>query len=45
MQLADLKPYELLKDDKPRLIYEWQLAPVLWDGVRNSVDAEKKKGL
>lgn len=45
MLLADLKPSELLKGEKPRLIDEWQLAPILWDGVRNSVDAEKKKGL
>lgn len=45
MQLADLKPSELLKGEKPRLIDEWQLAPILWDGVRNSVDAENDKGL
>jgi len=45
MQLVDLKPSELLKGKKPRLIDEWQLAPILWDGVRNCVDNESKKGL
>ena len=45
MQLAEFKPSELLEGEKPRLIDEWQLAPVLWDGVRNSVDTENEKGL
>ena len=45
LKLASLKPSELLKGDKPRLIDEWQLAPVLWDGVRNSVDELEGKGL
>ena len=45
LRLADLKPSELLKGEKPRLIDEWQLAPILWDGVRNSVDELNGKGL
>lgn len=45
LQLADLKPSELLKGEKPRLIDEWQIAPILWDGVRNSVDESSEKGL
>ena len=38
LKLAKLKPSELLKGDTPRLIDEWQLAPVLWDAVRFEVD-------
>ena len=45
IKLASLKPSELLEGDKPRLIDEWQLAPILWDGVRNSVDELNEKGL
>lgn len=36
--LADTKPSLLLKGDTPRLIDEWQVAPVLWDAVRYEVD-------
>ena len=28
----------LLKGEKPRLIDEWQDAPVIWDAVRTAVD-------
>ena len=35
----------LLEGENPRLIDEWQLAPVLWDAVRVSVDLRKEKGL
>ena len=45
LQLADLKPSALLEGEKPRLIDEWQIAPILWDGVRNSVDESSQKGL
>ena len=44
LNLAELKPSELLKGEKPRLIDEWQLAPILWDGVRQSVDKTSDKG-
>lgn len=35
---ADLEPSILLEGAVPRLIDEWQMAPVLWDAVRYSVD-------
>lgn len=44
LQLAELRPSELLKGEKPRLIDEWQIAPILWDGVRNYVDESSQKG-
>lgn len=42
--LADTKPSLLLKGDTPRLIDEWQVAPVLWDAVRFEVDRRKATG-
>lgn len=45
LTLAETKPSLLLNGDKPRLIDEWQVAPVLWDAVRSSVDEVKKDGL
>ena len=42
---AKTKPSLLLKGDNPRLIDEWQMAPVLWDAVRTSVDERPEKGL
>lgn len=42
---ARTKPSLLLKGEHPRLIDEWQDAPVLWDTVRVSVDQEQKDGL
>ncbi len=41
---ARTKPSILLKGDTPRLIDEWQDAPVLWDAVRNAVDDRGLKG-
>ena len=38
IQTAKTMPSLLLKGAKPRLIDEWQDAPVLWDAVRTSVD-------
>ena len=35
---ASTKPSLLLKGEKPRLIDEWQDAPMLWDAVRTAVD-------
>lgn len=35
---AETKPSLLLKGDQPRLIDEWQDAPVIWDAVRTAVD-------
>ncbi len=44
LSVAETKPSLLLKGDVPRLIDEWQVAPVLWDSVRNEVDVRNKKG-
>lgn len=41
---ARIKPSLLLKGETPRLIDEWQVAPVLWDAVRHSVDERRLKG-
>ena len=45
MIAAETKPSVLLKGDNPRLIDEWQVAPVLWDAVRTEVDNRQKEGL
>ena len=45
LKLAETKPSMLLEGENPRLIDEWQLAPVLWDAIRVSVDRKKEKGL
>lgn len=42
--LADTKPSLLLKGETPRLIDEWQMAPVLWDAVRFEVDQRGEFG-
>ena len=42
--LADTKPSLLLKGASPRLIDEWQMAPVLWDAVRFEVDKRAEPG-
>lgn len=44
LTLADTKPSLLLKGDSPRLIDEWQMAPVLWDAVRFEVDKRGEMG-
>ena len=44
MKAADTKPSLLLNGDTPRLIDEWQMAPVLWDAVRFAVDKRKASG-
>lgn len=41
---AATKPSLLLKGETPRLIDEWQVAPVLWDAVRHAVDSRHEKG-
>lgn len=41
---AGSKPSLLLKGDVPRLIDEWQDAPVLWDAVRTQVDERGMPG-
>lgn len=44
LAVARTKPSLLLKGETPRLIDEWQVAPVLWDAVRNVVDERRLKG-
>lgn len=41
---ARTKPSLLLNGETPRLIDEWQEAPVLWDSVRYAVDERRLKG-
>ena len=41
---ARTKPSLLLIGDTPRLIDEWQIAPVLWDAVRTAVDDRSVEG-
>lgn len=42
---AKTKPSLLLKGNNPRLIDEWQEAPVLWDAIRTAVDDRQEEGL
>jgi len=44
LKAADTKPSLLLRGETPRLIDEWQLAPVLWDAVRFAVDERGQAG-
>ena len=44
LQMADTDPNKLLIGDTPRLIDEWQEAPILWDAVRNAVDERGEDG-
>jgi len=45
LETAKIKPSLLLKGKNPRLIDEWQIAPILWDSVRTSVDERNETGL
>ncbi|MCL2148756.1 MAG: DUF4143 domain-containing protein [Methanomassiliicoccaceae archaeon] len=38
LKTLDIDPSILLEGKSPRLIDEWQTAPILWDGVRFEVD-------
>ncbi len=44
LQAANIKPSLLLQGKTPRLIDEWQVAPVLWDAVRHEVDRRGEEG-
>ena len=44
LQMADTAPMKLLEGDTPRLIDEWQEAPILWDAVRTAVDERGEDG-
>ena len=41
---AKARPSNLLRGETPRLIDEWQDAPVIWDAVRVAVDDRQKNG-
>lgn len=41
---ARTNPDIVLKGPVPRLIDEWQLAPQIWDAVRNAVDERSDMG-
>ena len=45
LKTAEIKPSLLLVGENPRLIDEWQMAPVLWDAVRSAVDERDEEGL
>lgn len=44
IKIADSTPSLLLEGAVPRLIDEWQVAPVLWNGVRFEVDRRGENG-
>lgn len=44
LKISDNKPSLLLQGETPRLIDEWQTAPVLWDSVRHEVDMRGEMG-
>lgn len=44
LKAADTKPSLLLQGETPRLLDEWQTAPVLWDAVRHTVDMRGQPG-
>lgn len=43
-ELAKMDVEQLLKDEYPILIDEWQLIPEIWDSVRRKCDLDKIKG-
>ena len=43
--LAKIDSDEILKGDYPRLIDEWQLAPIIWDAIRYKVDHADSNGI
>jgi predicted AAA+ superfamily ATPase len=44
LQAAATQPSLLLRGETPRLLDEWQMAPVLWDAVRFTVDQRGEAG-
>lgn len=44
LETASIKPSILLEGKTPRLLDEWQIAPVLWDAVRYAVDQRSEIG-
>lgn len=44
VETAEMTPSLLLRGDTPRLLDEWQLAPRIWNAVRNEIDTRQAKG-
>ncbi|MDR1354782.1 MAG: DUF4143 domain-containing protein [Propionibacteriaceae bacterium] len=44
IDLAELDPASLLQGETPRLIDEWQLAPILWNAIRHEIDDRQAPG-
>lgn len=44
IQMAQINPSLLLSGKTPRLIDEWQIAPIIWDAIRYEVDARGLEG-
>ncbi len=44
LDMADLDISALLEGERPRLIDEWQVAPMFWDAVRHAVDHSEGAG-
>jgi len=44
IKIASLNPSLLLKGETPRLIDEWQLAPILFDAARREIDKRSLSG-
>jgi len=44
MMKAKTKPSLLLEGETPRLLDEWQIAPVLWNAVRFAIDKRQERG-
>lgn len=44
INFAKIAPEIILDGDVPRLIDEWQVAPILWDAVRHEVDRRSQVG-
>jgi len=44
VNIAKTKPSKLLEGETPRLLDEWQVAPILWNAVRHEVDQRRKRG-
>ncbi|MCQ2070914.1 MAG: DUF4143 domain-containing protein [archaeon] len=42
--LSEISPETLLTGEQPRLLDEWQVAPKLWDAIRDHVDHHKGQG-
>ncbi len=42
--IRDTKPSLFLEGEKPRLLDEWQMYPVIWDSIRTDVDRTGLKG-